>query len=104
MAKKRNTPQVSLITQQDKDTTRFDQKQRVFTEFNQEPFTMKMVAERLGIDRANICWYCRGFRKEDKIKAVKKGYCPITKHLATFLTTNPELFPKPQQLTLQFPQ
>lgn len=73
---------------------RKEQFTRVYDQFFFEPQTMKQLSVRVGIDRANICWYCRDMRRKGKISALKKGICPITKHRATFWTTNPDLFPK----------
>ncbi len=60
------------------------------------PCTMKELSVRLGIDRANICWYVREMRKLGLIAVIKKVWCSITKHKANQYTTNPALMPKPQ--------
>jgi hypothetical protein len=83
-----------------KDNQITDQLKRVFEGFFKCPQSMKMLAVKLNIDRANICWYCREFRKKNQIGIVKKGICSITKHRVNYYTTNPELFPKSNQLTL----
>jgi len=77
-----------------------DQFKTVFIEFHKEPQTMKQVSVKTGIDRANICWYCREMRKNNCIVSIKKIYCPITKHRANVWTTNSSLFPINKQLTL----
>jgi hypothetical protein len=92
-------PKVSLKSQR-KGTKFFDQLQRVYSEFFNRPQTMKMLSVRTGIDRANVCWYCRKFRKLDKIWVFKIGICPITKHLAIYWTTNPDLVPSDPQTKL----
>jgi hypothetical protein len=76
------------------------QKNRVFKAFFEAPKTMKMVSVETGIDRANICRYVAKFRKSDNVAEVKKGLCIITKHRAGFLTTNPDQFPKTNQLKM----
>jgi hypothetical protein len=96
----RNTNNNPLHKRQGKDTKRIGQYKAVFAAFFRKPSTMKMVDMETGIMRENVCWYCRKFRKLDVIKPVRKGICPITKHRATFWTTNPELFPSSTQLTL----
>jgi hypothetical protein len=68
--------------------------------FFKQPQTMKELSVSTGIDRANICRFCRKLRKAGKIAVVKKTYCSITKHLANKYTTNPEMFPINSQLTL----
>ena len=62
--------------------------------------TMKECAVVTGIDRANICRYCRTFRKAGKVFKVRKRLCSQTKHKAGELTTNPDLAPPQNQLTL----
>lgn len=100
MAKKQNTSNDSLHKGQNKDNLYLDQFQRVFNEYFKQPFTMKMVSVQCNIDRANICWYNRDLRRLGRIQAVRKGICPITKHRATYWTTNPDFFPKQTQFNL----
>lgn len=71
-----------------------------FEGFFKQPLTMKELSVSTGIDRANLCRYCRKLRKAGKIAVFKKTYCSITKHLANKYTTNPEIFPINSQLTL----
>jgi hypothetical protein len=73
---------------------------RAFEAFLRQPQTMKEVSVATGIDRANICRYCRLMRRSGTIAIVKKTYCSITKHLANKYTTNPDSFPLNQQLSL----
>ena len=69
------------------------QMKRVFSALYRQPKTMLMVEVETGIMRSNICWYVREWQQENRIKVVRKGICPISKHRAGFYTTNPELFP-----------
>jgi hypothetical protein len=62
--------------------------------------TATQAAKALNIHRPNLCRYKRTLEKSNQLAVVKKGYCPITKHKAGFLTTNPDLFPKSNQLQL----
>jgi hypothetical protein len=64
----------------------------VFEAFYSRPATMLMISKETGIYRANICRYVAKYRKQGAIFLIKKGLCPISKHPASFLTTNPELF------------
>ena len=73
---------------------------KVFEGFYKEPQSMKMLSVKLKIDRANICWFCREFRKNGQIAIYKVGICAITKQRVNHYTTNPELFPKSNQLNL----
>ena len=52
---------------------------------------MKQVSVETGIDRANICWYVRWLRKRNQITVIKKDKCPITRHKAQYLSTDPAL-------------
>ena len=78
---------------QGKDKHFQGQTQRVFTAFLRHPKTMLMVSIETGILRANICRYVAEWEKQNCIRIVRKGICPISKHRAGFYTTNPELFP-----------
>ncbi len=95
-----NTPSSFSTNKHRKDKQNKDQMQKVFEGFFSEPQTMKMLSTKLNIDRANICWYCRDFRKNNQIGIVKKGICSITKHGANYYTTNPKLFPQSNQIKL----
>lgn len=77
-----------------------NQLKTVFDAFNQKPQTMKEVSVKTGIDRANICWYCRAMKLKGSIVAYKKTVCSITRHWATQWTTDHNLFPKQKQLPL----
>jgi len=72
----------------------------VFRAFYEQPKTMLMVSRETGILRANICRYVAKWRELKRIEPVKTDYCKITKHLADYLTTNQDLFPKSNQCTL----
>ena len=70
------------------------QMKRVFAAFKRKPSTMLMVSIETGIMRSNITRYVAKWKKQDCIKIVKFGICPISKSTGVqFLTTNPELFP-----------
>lgn len=73
---------------------------KAFAGFFSQPMTMKELSVATGIDRANLCRYCRLMRMSGTIAVVKRTYCSITKHLANKYTTNPDLFPKNIQLSL----
>jgi hypothetical protein len=100
MNKPFNTPTTSLRKAQIKDKQIKCQIEKVFDGFFKEPQSMKMLSIKLNIDRANICWNCREFKKENKIGIAKKGICSVTKYNVNFYTTNPKLFPKSYQTKL----
>ncbi|HMT75794.1 MAG TPA: hypothetical protein PKA77_17100 [Chitinophagaceae bacterium] len=62
--------------------------------------TATEVAVALSIHRPNLCRYKRFWEKQGELAEVKKGRCPVTKHLAAFLTTNKALFPGTLQLSI----
>lgn len=57
--------------------------------FNKQPSTMLMVSKDTDILRSNICRYVASLKKTEEIFKVKDGICPISKHPATFYSTNP---------------
>lgn len=69
-----------------------NQLQLVYNALKRQPMTMKQVSMLTGIDRANICRYCRTFRIQNKVCYLKKVVCPITKNRAFLITTNEVLF------------
>ena len=70
------------------------QMKRVFTALYRQPKTMLMVEVETGIMRSNITRYVAKWKKQDCIKIVRLGICPISKSTGVqFLTTNTELFP-----------
>ena len=75
-----------------KDTQFQAQMTKVFRAFLERPKTMLEASIETNVLRANICRYVAEWRKENRIDEVKKGFCPISKHRAGFLTTNPSLF------------
>ena len=90
-AKRTKAPIISFMIKQRKGKQFKDQIKKVYNGFYNEPQTMKMLSIKLKIDRANICWYCRDFRKNNQLGIVKKGLCKITKRSVNYYTTNPEL-------------
>jgi hypothetical protein len=100
MVKTLKNPSNSLTIKHSKDKEFKVQYKKVFEGFFKQPQSMKMLSIKLKIDRANICWYCREFRKNNQLGIVKKAICFITKKRVNFYTTNPELFPKSNQTKL----
>jgi transposase-like protein len=66
----------------------------------QQCATATVVAIALNIYRPNICRWKRRLEKKGQLAVIKKVKCPITKHWAGLLTTNPEYFPIQSQLKL----
>ena len=97
MVKTLNTPDSLNVVSKDKQ---FNQLAKVYKAFFDQPKTMKEVDLEVGVMRENICWYCRKLRKLERLFAIRKHICAITKHKAKEWTTNPELVPSPIQLNL----
>lgn len=85
---------------QAQDTKIPGQFKRVYLLLWKEPKTMLMVASELGIYRANVCRYVGKLRERNCIVEVKKGKCKVSGDWAEYLTTNPLLFPKANQIKL----
>ena len=90
----------SLRSEQSKDREFQAQIKRVYLALFAEPKTMLMVSKETGVLRANICRYVAKWRKKDCIDVVKNDRCMITRFLANYYTTNPQLFKKSNQLNL----
>ena len=93
------TPNNSLNLQY-KDKQFQNQFKVTFEGFYNHPQTMKELSVNTGIDRANVCRYCRTMRIANCIAVCKKVYCTITKRLVNQYTTNPEMFPISSQLKM----
>jgi hypothetical protein len=90
----------NLMRQTMDNSTKRNQVRKTFLCLSEEPRTRLQVAEITGIRRANVCWYIRDFRKRNQVAVFKKGPCPVSKHKAEFLTTDPDLFPDEMELDL----
>lgn len=84
--------QSPINTKQSKDKKFIGQMTKVFKAFSSHPKTMLMVSIETGILRANICRYVAHWEKQNQIRLVRKGLCPISKNQAGFYTTNNEPF------------
>jgi hypothetical protein len=94
MKKSKRPAQVQGQSQnRDKDKQFRDQFQTVYQSLLVQPKTMLQVSRETNIERANICWYVRDMREHDQVAVIKHGICPVSRHRAGFLTTDPNLFP-----------
>jgi hypothetical protein len=81
--------------------TQAQQTKKVFNSFFEFPKTMKEVDIETSVMRENICRYVRTFRNENLIALVGYRKCKITgNNKVGIYTTNPDLFPKSNQLRL----
>lgn len=88
------TSNISCQNRQLQDKHFQAQMKRVFVAFYRQPKTMLMVEVETGIMRTNITKYVAKWKKQDCIKIVRLGICPISKRGGVqHLTTNPEMFP-----------
>lgn len=80
----------SLNLDRGKDSYFEAQMKLVFKAFL-KPKTMKEVAVQTNIDRSNITWYLRQWKRSEVIWQIRKGRCPITGRVAGFWTTDRQL-------------
>ena len=93
-------PDTIIITTQSKDKVSTTQLKTIFNYLQSHTATASMVADATGVPQKSICRYKRDLQKRGLLYEVKKGFCELTKFRAWYLTTNPDLFPKSNQLQL----
>lgn len=77
------------------------QLQRVYNALKEKPMTMKETDIYTGVMRENICRYIDILFEQGKIAIIRKRKCTITGYpYVNEYTTNPDLFPKNNQLEL----
>ena len=72
----------------------------IFEYLKQNTATASMVTEATGIPQKCICRHKRDLEKQGLLYEVIKTYCKETGFKAWYLTTNPNLFPKSNQLKM----
>ena len=75
-----------------------NQKKTIFEYLKQDTTTASMATEATGIPQKSICRYKRDLEKQGLLYELVKKHCKFTGFRAWYLTTNPELFPKSNQL------
>lgn len=93
-------PDNVFVTKQSKYTLSTTQLKTIFEYLQNHTATASMTAEATGIPQKSICRYKRDLEKRGLLFEVRKGFCELTKFRAWYLTTNPELFPRSNQLEL----
>lgn len=79
----------------------FDAQLKQLYEYLKDKAVTASFAEReTGIKQKNITRFKRILEKKGQLKEVKKVFCPITRHLAWEITTDPTQFPKESQRNL----
>lgn len=85
----------------DSNTQANEQLKVVFNSFFEFPKTMKEVDKETNVMRENICRYVSTLRNENRIALVGYRKCKVTGfNKVGIYTTNPDLFPKSNQLTI----
>ena len=74
----------------------------VFELLKVKPVTATEAAVIPNICRPSLCRRIRTLEKAGLLAELKKAKCPITKHTAWLLSTNPNLFPISSQLAFNF--
>ena len=99
-----NTQSLEIkVFKQAKDKQFKAQLQRVYLALKERPMTMKETDVYTGVMRENICRYIDTLFEQGKIAVIKKRKCTITGYpYVNEYTTNPELFPKLNQLTFDY--
>jgi DNA-binding MarR family transcriptional regulator len=90
----------NVIKRQNKYTLSTTQLKTIFQYLQNHIATASMTAEATGIPQKSICRYKRDLEKRGLLCEVRKGLCELTKFRAWYLTANPDLFPKSNQLQL----
>lgn len=57
-----------------------------------------MAAVAVGMPLQNVCWEVGQLRKSNAVAVVKKGRCAISGEWVEYITTDPDKFPKANQL------
>lgn len=76
------------------------QKKAIFEYLKRYTATASMVERATGVPQKSICRYKRDLEKKGLLYEVEKKHCKLTGFRAWYLTTNTELFPKSNQLTM----
>lgn len=90
----------TLITTQHERQAKVNELKAVHDFLFEQPATATQVATALNIYRPNLCRRKRTLEIAGQLMVIKKTICPITRHTAGLLTTNPALFPIQKQLKL----
>lgn len=62
----------------------------IFHNAFKDPKTMLQIARETNIERGHVCWFVFHASNDGTIFRLYHGLCPISKHRATFFTTDQE--------------
>jgi len=79
---------------------RINQKLKYYDYLKTTVATNSMVSDATGIPQKNLTRFKRDFEDAGLLFELYKAICKKTKHRATYLTTNPALFPQSNQLKM----
>ncbi|MDD2304490.1 MAG: hypothetical protein PHP53_07325 [Prolixibacteraceae bacterium] len=94
------SPSKDLCTIEDKGTTHQTQIQTIFSYLHDHVATASMVTDATGIPQKNITRYKRDLENAGMLWEIEKKDCKKTGCKAWYLTTNPAMAPRSQQLDL----
>ena len=77
-----------------------NQKKTIFQYLKHYTATASMVTDATGVPQKSICRYKRDLEKQNLLYEVVKSHCKLTGFRAWYLTTNPDMFPKSNQLKI----
>jgi hypothetical protein len=83
-----------------KDSCFIAQYHRLFLYYKENKASRYMASVETGIPIQNICRYVGMMFDRGVIAVIRKDKCHISGEIVEFLSTNPELFPKDNQLKL----
>lgn len=83
-----------------KDNYFKNQSKTIFHYLQENVATASMVSDATGIPQKNITRYKRDLELSGRLCEIEKRKCEKTGFKAWYLTTNPDLFPSNNQLTL----
>lgn len=70
------------------------QKMKVLVAFKKRPMTMMEAEVVTGVNRSNICWYFREYRRLGQVAITRQRICSITKYPnVNEYTADRDLFP-----------
>lgn len=96
----KNNHEHSPNKRRDKDNAFYNQLKTIFQYLQSHIATSSMVSAATGIPQKNICRYKRDLEKAGALWEVEKKTCKKTGFKAWYLTTNPDLIPPNDQLSL----
>lgn len=76
------------------------QARKLYAYLRQHTVGRWMAAEAVGMPLQSVCWAIRDLRNADAVAVVRKDKCAISGEWVEYLTTDPDKFPKSNQLKL----